>query len=143
MTAPLRSSTSGWLGVASANHVQRGVTLSIAQINHGQRAGLARMHPGDTLIYYSSTQVMGVQDGYQHFTALGTIHDSDIWQADEGDFRPYRRRVEYLPTKPAPLAELRSRLNLTRVPNWGYQLRRGLVPLDAEDVAVIREAMQL
>lgn len=33
------------------------------------------------------------------------------------------------------------RLNLTTAPNWGHQLRRGLVALTADDAAVLRESM--
>lgn len=132
----------GWLGVVSAAHVRRGVELGIAQINHGKRAPLARMQPGDTLVFYSPTQQRGDRTPYQCFTAIGTVTDDDIWQADEGDFTPYRRRVNYLPATPVPLAELRPSLHLTQEPNWGYQLRFGLVPLDAHDVQIIREAMR-
>ena len=39
-----------------------------------------------------------------------------------------------------PLA-VQQHLSLTRAPNWGYQLRRGLVALGADDVAVLRAAM--
>ena len=131
----------GWLGVVSAAHVRRGVELGIAQINHGKRAPLARMQPGDTLVYYSPTQQRGDRTPYQCFTAIGTVADDDIWQADEGDFTPYRRRIDYLAATPVPLADLRSRLHLTGEPNWGYQLRTGLVLLDAHDVQIIREAM--
>ncbi|MEJ1231140.1 MAG: EVE domain-containing protein [Galbitalea sp.] len=44
---------SAWLGVVSRSHVERGVDLGIAQVMHGKRAGLARMKPGDWLVYYS------------------------------------------------------------------------------------------
>ncbi|KAB1659627.1 EVE domain-containing protein [Pseudoclavibacter chungangensis] len=133
--------TRGWLGVVSAAHVHRGVSLGIAQINHGKRAPLARMHAGDTLIYYSPTEQRGDRTPYQHFTALGIFPDDDIWQADEGTFTPYRRRIDYLPARPVPLAELRTRLHLTHTPDWGHQLRFGLLPLDAHDVQIITEAM--
>lgn len=132
----------GWLGVVSAAHVRRGVELGIAQINHGQRAPLTRMQPGDTLVYYSPTRQRGDRTPYRFFTAIGTVADDDIWQADEGDFAPYRRRIDYLAATPVPLADLRPRLHLTGEPNWGYQLRTGLVLLDAHDVQIIREAMR-
>ncbi|MDA3148016.1 EVE domain-containing protein [Leucobacter sp. UCMA 4100] len=134
--------TRGWLGVVSAAHVRRGIELGIAQINHGKRVPLARMHAGDTLIYYSPTVQRGDRTPYRHFTAIGTLPDDEIWQADEVSFRPFRRRIDYLPGTPAPLDELRTRLHLTQEPNWGYQLRYGLIPLDAYDMQVIREAMQ-
>lgn len=133
---------SGWLGVASAEHVRRGVRLGIAQIGHGKRAGLARMDAGDTLIYYSPVERLGDATPLRQFSAIGTVADEAIWQADEGDFRPYRRRVAYeITARPVPLAELRERMHLTGQANWGYQLRRGLVPLDDHDIELIRTAM--
>lgn len=131
----------GWLGVVSAAHVRRGVELGIAQINHGKRAPLARMRAGDTLIYYSPTEQRGDRVPYQHFTAIGSFPDDDIWQADEGSFKPFRRRIDYLPANPVTLAELRPRLQLTQEPNWGYQLRYGLIQLEEHDVQTIMEAM--
>lgn len=131
----------GWLGVVSATHVRRGVELGIAQINHGKRAPLARMHAGDTLIYYSPTEQRGDRNAYRHFTAIGSFPDDDIWQADEGSFKPYRRRIDYLPANPVPLSELRPKLLLTQEPNWGHQLRFGLIPLEEHDVQTIMEAM--
>ena len=111
---------------------------SIAQINHGKRAPLARMHAGDTLIYYSPTEQRGDRTPYQHFTAIGSLPDDDIWQADEGSFKPFRRRIDYFPGIPTPLDALRARLHLTQEANWGYQLRYGLIPLDTHDVQTIR-----
>ncbi|KRE23115.1 EVE domain-containing protein [Agromyces sp. Soil535] len=133
----------GWLGVVSAEHVRRGVGLGIAQIGHGKRAGLDRMKAGDTLVYYSPVERLGDRVPLRQFTALGVIADDEIWRADEGEFKPYRRRVRYADTSPVPLDTLRSDLHLTTQPNWGYQLRRGLLPLDAHDVALIRDNMEL
>jgi hypothetical protein len=130
-----------WLGVISAEHVRRAVWLGIAQINHGSRAGLARMHAGDTIAYYSPTEARGDGTPLREFTALGTVADDEIWQADEGTFRPFRRRAEWADTRPLPLAEVRDHLHLTSGPNWGYQLRLGLVPLDEHDMAILRDAM--
>jgi len=65
-----------------------------------------------------------------------------VWQADDGGFRPWRRRVSYDRTaREVPLTEVRDRLALTTGPNWGHRLRRGLVPLTDGDVAVLRAAM--
>ncbi|MGO2541351.1 MAG: EVE domain-containing protein [Specibacter sp.] len=132
---------SGWLGVVSAEHVRRGVALSIAQIGHGGRGGVARMQAGDTLIYYSPVERLGEKTRLQQFTALGTVADDEIWQADDGEFTPFRRRVNYIQATPVGLAEVRTRLHLTAQPNWGYQLRLGIVPLEERDVAVLRAAM--
>ena len=130
-----------WLGVASAEHVQRGASLGIAQIGHGKRPGLARMHPGDTLVYYSPMRRLGDTTGLRQFTAYGQITDEEIWQADEGGFRPYRRRASYLPARPVALDEVKARLDLTASPSWGYQLRRGLVPLSPADAETLHDVM--
>lgn len=131
-----------WLGVVQAEHVARGVALGIAQVNHGRRAPLARMHAGDWLVYYSPHHRLGEHRALQAFTALGRLPDDGLWQADEGEFRPFRRRVDYrADARHVPLAALRRRLDLTADPHWGYLLRRGLVELTLHDLAVIHQAM--
>jgi hypothetical protein len=149
MTAPERdgldaraeASMSGWLAVVSAEHVLRAVALGIAQIGHGKRENLSRMLAGDTLIFYSPIQRLGDRIPLRHFTAMGEIADDEIWQADEGDFKPFRRRVNYADTAPVELGSVRDQLHLTAEANWGYHLRRGLVPLDTHDINVLRFAM--
>lgn len=129
-----------WLGVVCADHVRRGVSLGIAQIGHGKRNALARMHPGDTLVYYSPR--MHLDDPHsvlRAFTAIGTIPDDELWQADEGSFRPWRRKVTYLqPATEIPLAALHASLDLTATTNWGY---RGLIEITDHDIRLIRAAM--
>jgi len=131
-----------WLGVVSAEHVRRGVAQGIAQIGHGKRTGLARMRPGDTLIYYSAQERLGGPRDLRQFTALGIVADDEIWQVDEDDFRPHRRRVDdATDARPVALDRLGDALELTAAPNWGQQLRRGLVVVSDHDAAVIRDAM--
>lgn len=130
-----------WLGVVSAEHVARGVLLGIAQIGHGKRPGLARMRRGDTLIYYSPTQRRGDTMPLRRFTAVGVISGEEIWQADEGTFHPYRRAVDYRVARHVPVEELKAALELTNSPNWGYQLRRGLIVLSDADARIIETAM--
>lgn len=130
-----------WLGVVSREHVQRGVSLGIAQVMHGKRAGLARMGAGDWFVYYSPRISYPDGKALKAFTAIGQLPDNEIWQADDGDFHPYRRRVDYLTkVRDVPLAEVSLRLDLTSTPNWGYQLRRGLIPLTDADLTIIRDA---
>lgn len=131
-----------WLGVVSREHVHRGVGLGIAQIGHGKRGGLARMKAGDWLIYYSPRASLGSKEPLQAFTAIGQVADEEVWQADEGDFKPWRRRVNYDPdAAETPLEPLRDTLELTSGPNWGYRLRRGLIELEEDDFRAIRAAM--
>lgn len=69
----------------------------------------------DTLVYYSPTVRRGLKDEYRSFTAIGTFPDDDIWQADEGPFTPFRRRLDYLASRHVALADIRHRLALTTV----------------------------
>jgi hypothetical protein len=132
---------SAWLGVVSRSHVMRGVGLGIAQINHGKRPPLARMHAGDTLVYYSPRTDYPDGEQLKAFTAIATLPDDDIWQADEGDFQPWRRRADYAAAHELPIEELAGRLELTGSSNWGYSLRRGLVPLTDADAELLRATM--
>lgn len=130
-----------WLGVVSREHVRRGKALGIAQLGHGKRAPLARLQPGDWLVYYSPRTSLHDGEPLQAFTALAQVADGTIWLADEGCFQPWRRRVHYRDTVDVPLAGLRNDLDLTAGPNWGYQLRRGLIELSEGDFTLIEAAM--
>lgn len=133
---------SAWLGIVSADHVRRGVELGIAQLGHGKRISLARMHADDWLVYYSPKVTLGGNTSLQAFTAIGTLPDDNIWQGVDGDFHPYRRRVDYEPAaREVRIATLQGELDLTSTPNWGYQLRRGLIRLTEHDLNLIRCVM--
>jgi hypothetical protein len=131
-----------WLGVVSRDHVQRGKMLGIAQIGHGTNAGLSRMRTGDGLVYYSPRVAVDSTRPLRAFTAIGRIADDEVWQAEEGDSTPWRRRVEYdSGAAEVPLVQLQSDLELTQGPHWGYRLRRGLVELSGHDFKRIALAM--
>lgn len=132
-----------WIGVVSKNHVMRGVDLGIAQIGHGKRSGLARMHAGDGFIYYSPKESMDGNEPLQAFTAIGRIADDEIWQADEGSFKPWRRRVSYAKCAEVPIQPLLDDLSLTKGrTSWGYAFRYGLVEITEADFDLIAKAME-
>jgi hypothetical protein len=136
------SGETNWLGVVSRDHVLRGVEEGIAQIGHGKSAGLQRMRAGDGFVYYSPRDAYPKGAPVKAFTAVGRVADDEVWQADEGDFKPWRRRIDYEGgAVEVPIADLKDRLDLTAKPNWGYALRRGLIELSAEDFALIHAAM--
>ena len=133
-----------WLGVVSKEHVLRGVHLGIAQIGHGKRPGLARMKAGDGFVYYSPKQSLQGTQPLQAFTAIGVIADDEIWQANEGDFKPWRRRVQYQATVDAPIRPLLDELSFTKgKANWGYAFRFGLLEITREDYRLIAHAMKV
>lgn len=131
-----------WVGVVSKEHVVRGRMLGIAQIGHGKRSGLARMEAGDGFIYYSPKESLGGNTPLQAFTAIGRVADNEIWQADDGDFKPFRRRVNYLKSRDAPIRPLLDDLSFTAgKANWGYSFRYGLLEITEEDFKLIAQAM--
>ena len=131
-----------WIGVVSKDHVMRGVDLGIAQIGHGKRTGLARMHAGDGFVYYSPKESLGSTTPLQAFTAIGEIADSEIWQADEGNFQPWRRKVTYFKSQDAQIRPLLELLSFAKgKTNWGYSFRYGLIEITEDDFNTIAAAM--
>lgn len=132
-----------WVGVVSKEHVHRGVRLGIAQIGHGKRSGLARMKAGDGFMYYSPKESLEGNTPLQAFTAIGRIADGEIWQADESDFKPWRRRVDYVKSTDASIHPLLDKLSFTKgKTSWGYAFRYGLLEITEEDFETIARAME-
>lgn len=135
-----------WIAVACAAHVRRGRAGGFMQVCHGKAAPLRRVRPGDRVVYYAPTETFGGADRLQAFVAIGIVRDGEPYLADpssqEGDFRPFRRDVDWLASRAAPIAPLIDRLAFTRGRrNWGYPLRRGLLAIGDADMALIAAAM--
>ena len=137
-----------WLAVASAEHVEIGRTEGFMQVSHGKAPPLRRIQPGDRVVFYSPNRTYTPsharreRDKLQAFTAIGTVREGKLYQADMGfGFQPFRRDVAWHDAAPAPLAELQSRLSFTQDRNWGYRLRQGLVEISEADMTAIAEAM--
>jgi hypothetical protein len=134
-----------WLGVVSADHTQRAVEGGFIQLNHGKRYGVARLHQGDGFAIYSPTERYRERRPLRAFTALGVVADEAPYQAEpmsmgeRGTVRPWRRRIEFHLVQRVALSEVD--LELTQEPNWGYQLRRGLVALPVEDFKTLWSVM--
>jgi EVE domain len=132
-----------WIAVASAEHVRRGRSEGFMQVCHGKATPLRRVRPGSCVVYYSPTETFGGSDRLQAFTAFGIVRDGEAYQVDMGGgFHPFRRRIDWLDTRPAPIKPLLEQLELTRGQrNWSQRFRFGLVAIDARDMTVIAEAM--
>jgi hypothetical protein len=136
--------TRAWVGVVSRAHVQRGVAGGFAQLCHGKRAALARMEPGDWLVYYSPTTELGAGVPLRAFTALGQVVGTAIYPFDMGGgFVPFRRDVAYeAAALEVPLRALAPRLRfVSENPAWGMLARRGHFEIGLDDLEVIRAAM--
>ena len=132
-----------WIAVASGEHVRRGRAEGFMQVSHGKEAPLKRIRPGDGVVYYSPTTVLGEKDGLQSFTAIGRVRAGEAYRADMGSFKPYRRDVAWADAKEAPIKPLLDRLEFTAgKSNWGYQLRFGFFAVSARDFQMIAKSMQ-
>jgi hypothetical protein len=131
-----------WIIVASQEHVKLGVAGGFAQAGHGKRSGLARMHPGDRIIYYSPKVSFAGNEPLHAFTAVGEIADDEIVQADLApDFKPFRRNVTYQKTGVVMIGPLIGDLQFIRNKNsWGYVFRFGLIEIQQPDFELIEKA---
>ncbi|MCC6195406.1 MAG: EVE domain-containing protein [Burkholderiales bacterium] len=130
-----------WIGVVSRNHVEQGVSGGFTQLNHGRAGPLERMRPGDGFVYYSPRAEHPFGAPVQAFTAIGRVAAGEIFQAD-GEDRPFRRRVDYLPASDAPIRPLIDELSFIRSKeHWGAAFRFGFLRVPEHDFAQIAAAM--
>jgi hypothetical protein len=132
-----------WVGVASADHVARGVEGGFCQLSHGKAGPVARLRPGDGLTYYAPRERMSEGEPVQAFVAIGTVAEGEPYQGAMGDFVAMRRDVRWWATaRRAPIRPMLGELSFTKgQPNWGMVLRRGAFEMTAEDFARIAGAM--
>jgi hypothetical protein len=143
---PSHSQASGtryWIGVASYEHVRRGSEGGFAQLGHGREAPIRRMREGDWLIYYSPAESLGGKEPLQSFTAIGQVAAGEPWlEQMSADFKAFRRRVDYLPSTPAPIRPLLDTLTFIPDPKkWGSAFRWGQLEIGEPDFRRVAEAM--
>ena len=132
-----------WIGVASRDHVMKGVAGGFCQLSHGKAGPVKRLSPGDWIAYYSPRTEMRGGEPVQAFTAIGRIKPGEPYQGDMGGgLHPMRRDVAFLKAKEAAIRPLLEDLALTRgKASWGYAFRRGSFEVGEADFRVIAEAM--
>jgi len=132
-----------WIGVASHEHVQKGVEEGIAQVCHGKGGPLKRMKPGDWIIYYSPVEFFGEKEQCRKFTAVGKIKDNDPYQfCMNKDFVPWRRDVSFVKAKDVEIKQLIDRLDFIRnKKRWGFSFRRGCFEIFQKDFCLITQKM--
>lgn len=132
-----------WIGVASKEHVERGVEGGFAQVCHGKAGPLNRMKEGDWIVYYSPTLKFGGKQPCQCFTAIGKIKSGQPYTFPMSqDFVPWRRDVAFLPAKEAAIRPLIKSLAFIYDKNkWGFPFRRGCFDISEEDFNTIAEGM--
>lgn len=132
-----------WVGVASRDHVRRGVAGGFAQLGHGKRAPLVRMAPDEWIVYYSPRTQFRAGEPCQRFTAIGQVSAGEAYPVRmTDDFVPYRRAVRFLGADEAPIQPLLQDLTFIRDKRrWGYIFRRGHFEIGARDFRLIATAM--
>lgn len=132
-----------WIGVASREHVQGGIEGGFAQVCHGKAGPLKFMTEGDWIIYYSPTVYFGKTDPCRSFTAIGKVMKGEpyIFAMSE-NFTPWRRNVQFLPSKDVPIETLLEKLTFIKdKKRWGFPFRRGCFEIPQDDFQVIAKAM--
>lgn len=132
-----------WIGVASHEHVQRGVEGGFAQVCHGKIGTLKDMSKGDWLIYYSPTFTFGGKDPCRHFTAIGTVDYGDPYTFEMSkDFIPWRRNITFLQSQVCPIEPLLENLVFIKdKKKWGFPFRRGSFEICHSDFELIAKSM--
>jgi hypothetical protein len=132
-----------WVIVVSKDHVQRGVENGFMQANHGKAASLRRMRKGDGVLFYSPKIKYGGNEPCKCFTALGTVRDDELYQADMGNgFEPWRRNLDFLPSEDVPIMALIEQLQFIKnKKSWGYAFRWGFFEIPRNDFLLIAGRM--
>lgn len=65
-------------------------------------------------------------------------------KADDGNFKPFRRKIHYLKSHNAPIRPPLDTLNfMAGKTNWGYSFRYGLLEITKKDFETIAAAMNV
>ncbi len=132
-----------WIGVASKDHVARGVAGGFCQLCHGKAQPLKRMQQGDWMIYYSPKTVFGGDEPCQQFTAIGRVMGEEVYRFEMAPgFVPFRRDIDFLSARPADIRPLIRTLDfIQNKSRWGYAFRFGHIEISAADFDVIAQQM--
>lgn len=132
-----------WTGVASADHVARGVAGGFCQLCHGKAQPLRRMKKGDWIIYYSPKEKFTEATPCQAFTAIGQVVDDTVYSVEmHPGFVPWRRNIRFLACRPAAIRPLLDELSfITDTRHWGQAFRYGHLEIPRADFELIARHM--
>ncbi|MGY3778514.1 EVE domain-containing protein [Isobaculum melis] len=136
--------TKYWVGVASYDHIQKGMDGNFCQVCHGKSIPLKRMKKGDWMVYYSPKVAFSGKEPLRAFTAIGEVVDEEVYPFQmTPDFIPFRRNMVFLPnTSFLPIKEVLEELSfITDKSKYGYQFRFGHFEIPQEDFLLIHREM--
>jgi len=134
-----------WIGIASKDHVDKGVKGGFMQLCHGKHAPLNKIKKDDRILYYSPNRIFGKKDRLQSFTAAGTVIENNIYQVKiDENFEPWRKNVNYdQDIKPVKIKPMIDELKFIKIKNkWGVYFRSGVKEINKEDYDVIIQEMK-
>ena len=114
------------------------------QADHGRATSLRRLARSDLVVFYSPRTQLRGGEPLQRFTAVARVVDEEPYQVEmTPTFRPWRRRVAFLPCQEAPIRDLVAALDFIEdTRRWGFPFRRGLFEIGADDFGRIARAMK-
>ena len=132
-----------WIGVASKEHVQKGVEGGFCQLCHGKARPLQRMQTGDWIIYYSPKEIFQGKSPCQKFTAIGRVAGDSVYTFEMSPgFVPHRRDIDFINASEVSIRPLIERLSFIKNKHsWGYSFRFGHLEIGREDFSIIADAM--
>ncbi len=132
-----------WINTVSREHVRRAVEGGFTQADHGKPDRLRRLGSGDRIAFYSPKTDYPDGDPLQAFTAIGRLIGDELYQVEiSPDFRPYRRKVEFLDCVETPIRPLIDGLDFIEdKKRWGFRFRFGLFQVSDHDFELIAAAM--
>lgn len=138
--------TKYWIGVASFDHVRKGVEGGFSQLCHGKEKPLKRMKKGDWIIYYSPKKSLNGNEPVRAFTAIGKVKDERIYTFQMSEnFIPFRRDVDfYQEAKFVPIHDILDELEfIENKSKYGYKFRFGHFEISKHDFLLIAQKMGL
>lgn len=132
------------MGVAAAEHVERGIAGGFCMLGHGRHELVKRLSTGDWIAYYSPRRSLDPKSAeVRAFTAIGMIESGEPHEREMAPQRTgWYRRVRWLAATPAPVRPLLPNLSFVNdVAHWGMAFRRSLIKASRDDIALIAEAM--
>ena len=132
-----------WIGVASKEHVKKGVAEGFCELCHGKAQPLKRMNVGDWIIYYSPKEIFQKKTPCQKFTAIGKVVGEEVYSFEMfPGFIPYRSDIEFIKSNEISIRPFIEKLSFVKNKNsWGYAFRYCHLEIGKEDFEIISNEM--
>lgn len=134
----------------SLDHAKRGIAWGFIQSNHGKSNNIKKLKKGDGILIYSSKYYFSDENPpdnkLQAFTALGYVHDEELYQGDMGWwFTPFRRNIDFIKEiHTVPIVPLIPDLEFIKdEKKWWFPLMYGFLKISQHDFDLVKSRMFL